>query len=62
MTDTLADELNNGTLYAPRYEEAFLPKGKNGLGRFASSTLPHCQEAFLTKNDLGRFVLSALPH
>ena len=22
------DKLNNGTLYAPRYEEAFLPKGK----------------------------------
>ena len=26
LTDT--DYLNNGTLYAPRYEEAFLPKGK----------------------------------
>ena len=24
-----------------RYEEAFLPKGKNGLGRFALSALPH---------------------
>ena len=24
-----------------RYEEAFLPKGKNGLGRFAPSALPH---------------------
>ena len=24
-----------------RYEEAFLPRGKNGLGRFAPSALPH---------------------
>ena len=24
-----------------RYEEAFLPEGKNGLGRFALSALPH---------------------
>ena len=28
LTDTQRDQLNNGTLYAPRYEEAFLPKGK----------------------------------
>ena len=28
LTDTQAHQLNNGTLYAPRYEEAFLPKGK----------------------------------
>ena len=27
-TDRHTDELNNGTLYAPRYEEALLPKGK----------------------------------
>ena len=24
-----------------RYEEAFLPNAKNGLGRFATSALPH---------------------
>ena len=24
-----------------RHEEAFLPKGKDGLGRFAPSALPH---------------------
>ena len=29
-----------------RYEEVFLPKGKNGLGRFAASALPHYEEAF----------------
>ena len=28
QTDGQRDQLNNGTLYAPRYEEAFLPKGK----------------------------------
>ena len=28
---TPTDKLNNGTLYAPRYEEAFLHKAKNGL-------------------------------
>ena len=28
VTHTLTDYENNGTLYAPRYEEAFLPKGK----------------------------------
>ena len=27
-TDRQADQLNNGTLYAPQYEEAFLPIGK----------------------------------
>ena len=27
-TQTDRDKVNNGTLYAPRYEEAFLPKGK----------------------------------
>ena len=27
LTDTQTDKLNNGTLYAPRYEEAFLPIG-----------------------------------
>ena len=32
---------NNGTLYAPRYEEGFLPIGRNGLSRFAPSALPH---------------------
>ena len=30
-THTPTDKLNNGTLYAPRYEGAFLPKSKNGL-------------------------------
>ena len=38
LTDTQTDKLNNGTLYAPRYEEAFLPKGKKR---------PHYEEAFL---------------
>ena len=28
LTDTQTDSLNNCTLYAPRYEEAFLPKDK----------------------------------
>ena len=28
LTDTQTDYFNNGTMYAPRYEEAFLPKGK----------------------------------
>ena len=28
LIDTQTDYLNNGTLYAPRYEEAFPPKGK----------------------------------
>ena len=41
QTDGQADKLNNGTLYAPQYEEAFLPIGKNGLGRFAPSALPY---------------------
>ena len=27
-TDGQTDQLNNSTLYAPRYEEAFCPKGK----------------------------------
>ena len=34
------DKLNDGTLYTPRYEEAFGLKAKNGLGRFAPSALP----------------------
>ena len=38
LTDTQTDKLNNGTLYAPRYEEAFLPKGKER---------PHYEEFFL---------------
>ena len=28
LTDTQTDKLNNGTLYAPQFEEDFLPKGK----------------------------------
>ena len=28
LTDTQTDQLNNGTLYAPRYEEYFFPTGK----------------------------------
>ena len=28
MRHTQTDNINNGTLYAPRYEEAFLPKAK----------------------------------
>ena len=44
---TQTDKLNNGTLYAPRYEVAFLPKGKNGLGRFVPSALPYYEEFFL---------------
>ena len=31
-----------GTLYAPRYEEAFFLQEKNDLGRFAPSALPSC--------------------
>ena len=27
-TDTQTDQINNGTLYAPRYEDTFLPIGK----------------------------------
>ena len=51
LTDTQdrnrrTDKLNNCTLYAPRYEEAFLPIGKNGLGRFAPSDLPHYNVSF----------------
>ena len=41
QTDGQADKLNNGTLYAPQYEEAFLPDGKKRLGRFAPSALPY---------------------
>ena len=40
LTDTQTDQLNTGTLYAPLYEEAFLPKGKKR---------PHYEEAFLPK-------------
>ena len=40
QTDGQTDYLNNGTLYAPQYEEAFLPIDKNGPGRFALSALP----------------------
>ena len=38
LTDIQTDQLNNGTLYAPRYEEAFLPIGKKR---------PHYEEASL---------------
>ena len=38
LTDTQTDKLNNGSLYAPQYEEAFLPIGKKR---------PHYEEAFL---------------
>ena len=31
MSHAHTDKLNNGTLYAPRYEETFLPKGKKRL-------------------------------
>ena len=42
---THAYRLNNGTLYAPRYEETFLPyRQKNGLGCFAPSALPHYKQ------------------
>ena len=41
------DKLNNGTLYAPRYEEAFCLKAKSGLGRLAPSALPFYEEAFM---------------
>ena len=40
-THILTDKINTGTLYAPRYEEAFCLTAKNGLGRFALSALPH---------------------
>ena len=40
QTDRQTDRLiNNGTLYAPRYEKAFLPNGLGRFGRFASSAL-----------------------
>ena len=38
MSHAHTDKLNNGTLYAPRYEEAFLPIGKKR---------PHYEEAFV---------------
>ena len=59
-TDRHTDKSNNGTLYAPRYEEAFLPGGKK-----TASALPHYEEAFVTlkfKNGFARFALSALLH
>ena len=40
------DKLNNGTPYAPLYEEAFLPLDKKGLGRFAPSASPHYESCF----------------
>ena len=39
------DKLNNGTLYEPRYEDFFLPKGKNGLG--------HCRPCLITNTTHG---------
>ena len=42
-TETQTDNLNNGTLYAPRYKWAFCLYLKNSIGRFASSALPHCK-------------------
>ena len=49
--DAQTDQLNNGNLYAPRYEEAFFrPNAKNGLGRFDPSALLHYEEAFLPKS------------
>ena len=41
LTDTQTDKLNNGTLYTPRYEEAFLPIGKNGLITMTPKATPH---------------------
>ena len=38
-----------------RYEEVFLPKGKNGLGRFAPSALPHYY-----KNTLFTYILAPI--
>ena len=38
---------NNGTLYAPRYEQAFCLKAKNALGRFRSLGLALFEEDFL---------------
>ena len=40
-TDRQTDKLNNGTLYTPRYEEAFLPIGKNGLITMTPKATPH---------------------
>ena len=39
--DRQTDKSNDGTLYAPRYEEFFALQAKNGLGRFALSALSH---------------------
>ena len=46
---TPTDKLNNGTLYAHRYEEFFRLEAKNDLGRCAPSALPHYEEDFLPK-------------
>ena len=35
-TDTQTDAIDNGTLYAPRYEEVFLPKAKRPHHQLAS--------------------------
>ena len=55
-THTPTDHLNNGTLHAPRYEEAFFPKGKKR---------PHYEDVFLSKGkirprSLRSFVLASL--
>ena len=39
-THVPTDKLNNGTLYAPRYEEAFLPAGRQKMDSVASLSRP----------------------
>ena len=41
------EKINNSTLYAPRYEETFLPLEKKASDIFAPSALLHYEEAFL---------------
>ena len=67
LTDTQADRRTdrlikyNGTLYAPLHEEAFLSKGKNGLGRFAPSALPHYDEQIRSVYAVLLSVKSSMP-
>ena len=67
LTDTHipTDKLKNGTLYAPRYEETFLPKGKKRPRLLRSLGLASLWRVFFAlkaKNRLGRLAPSALPH
>ena len=56
---TQTDKLNNGTLYAPRYEEACLPKGKNRPRSLRSLDLASLQNQNI---GWGSTMLSTLLH